>query len=129
MGVELQDAEIGKRRRQHLDHGDGRRMIAAQHERQEPRTPPGGHGLARGVELLAGRRAVGHLAIAEVAERQVLEVAGQDGGIGLDRVRGQAEVERTAVGPLAEVHAPLEGDAENADAGLGERPLASDERG
>src|SRR5438034_827304 len=64
-----------------------------------------------------------YLAIAEVAERQVLEVAGQDGGIGLDRVRGQAEVERTAVGPLAEVHAPLEGDAKNADAGLGERQI------
>jgi hypothetical protein len=80
-----------------------------------------------GVELRARRRALGEHAIADVGQPKVLEVALEGGGVGLDRVRGETEVARAGVSPLAEIHAPLERDAVDDDAGLVESRLAGDE--
>src|SRR5438093_5779911 len=128
MSVEMEDPEVGERRAEHLDDRDGGGVVAAQHERDEPRTPPGGHLLARGVELLAGRGAVGKLAVTDVGDRQILEVARERGRVRLDRLRAEPDVERARVGALAEVHPALERNAEDDDAGVSERKAAADER-
>ena len=78
MGVELQDDEVREVRREDLDDGHGRGVVAAQHEREEPGSPPARDLVARGVELLAWRRAVGQHAIADVGQRQIVEVAVED---------------------------------------------------
>ena len=129
MGVELEHAEPREVRGQRLDDGYRRRVVAAEHERQESRAPPAVDLRAGGVELLAGRRAVGQLAVPEVGEGQILQVEPERGGVRLDGVRGQPEVARAAVGALAEVHAALEGNSVERDGGLGEGPVAGDERG
>ncbi len=127
MRVEMEDAKVGKRRPEHLDHGHGGRVVAAQHERDEPRTPPGGDLLARGIELLAGRRPVGKLAVADVGDRQIFEVALERGRVRLDRLGAEPDVERARVGALAEVHSPFEGNAVDDDLGVSERKTAADE--
>jgi len=43
-------------------------VVAPEHERLEPGLPPGGDLRAGGVELLARRRAVRELAVAEVGQ-------------------------------------------------------------
>ncbi len=58
MGVELEDAEVGKGRKDGLDHGHGRGVIAAEHEWEQARPPPGGDVGPGRVELLSRRRAV-----------------------------------------------------------------------
>src|SRR6267378_369505 len=40
MGVEVKNAQVGKRGPQYLDHRHGGRVVAAQHERDQPRMPP-----------------------------------------------------------------------------------------
>ena len=74
VGVELQHAKPGELRGEGLDDGHGGGVVAAEHEGEQARPPPGGDLRASRVELLARRRAVGQLAIAEVGERQVLQV-------------------------------------------------------
>jgi hypothetical protein len=104
-------------------------VVAAEHERQEPRPPPGGDLLPGCVELPAWRGAVGQLAVTDVREGEVFQVALEDRGVGLDRIGGDTEVARAGVGALAEVDAPFEGDAVDDDAGLGEARPAGDEAG
>ena len=94
MGIQVQDAEVRERRGEHLDDRHGGRVIAAQHEREQPWTPPLGDLLARGVELLARRHAVGELAVADVGDRQVFEVAPERRRVGLDRLGAEPDVER-----------------------------------
>jgi len=55
--------------------GHGGRVVTAQHEGDQPGPPPRPDLVARRVELLARRRAVGQLAVADVGERQVFHVA------------------------------------------------------
>jgi hypothetical protein len=102
-------------------------MVAAEHERPETRPPPAGDLCAGGVQLLARRGAVGELAVADVGQRQVFEVALERGRVRFDRVRREPEITRTGVRPLAEVDAALERDAVDRDAGLGEARVAGDE--
>jgi len=102
-------------------------VIAAEHERDQPGPPPLGDLLTRRVELLAGRGAVGELAVADVGQGQVFQVTLGPRRVGLDRVGRQAEVARAAVGPLAQVDPALEGNAVDDDATVGERPVAGDE--
>ena len=86
-----------------LDHviGLGEGVVATEHERDEPRAPPRGDFFTRCVELLARRGAVGQLAVADVSQREVFEVSLGPRRVGLDRIGGQAEVARAAVGALA----------------------------
>jgi hypothetical protein len=102
-------------------------VVAAEHERDQPGAPPGGDLFTRRVELLARRGAVGQLAVADVGQRQVFEVALGPRGIGLDGVGGQAEVARASVGALAQVDPAFEGDAVDDDAAVRERAVAGDE--
>jgi len=102
-------------------------VVAAEHEGDQPRAPPLGDLFTRRVELLAGRGAVGELAVADVGQRQVFQVALGPRRVGLDRVGGQAEVARAAVGALAQVDPAFERDAVDDDATVGERPVAGDE--
>jgi hypothetical protein len=104
-------------------------VVAAEHERPEPGSPPGGDLLAGRVELAARRVAFRQLAVADVREVEVFEVSLEGGRVRLDRVGGKAEVARPGVGALAEVDAPFEGDAVDDDAGLGEGRLAGNEAG
>jgi hypothetical protein len=104
-------------------------VVAAQHERQESGTPPRPDLIASGVELLAWRGAVGEHAVADVGQRQILEVAVEDRRVRLDGIRREAEITRAGVGALAEVDAALEGDAVDDDAGLVEARIAGDEPG
>jgi len=104
-------------------------VVAAEHEGDQARAPPLGDLLAGGVELLAGRGAVGELTVAQVGQGEVLEVALDPRGVRLDRVRGQAEVAGTAVGALTEVDPALEGDPVDEDAPVRERAVAGDEAG
>jgi hypothetical protein len=103
-------------------------VIAAEHERDEPGTPPRGDLLARGVELLARGRAVRQLAVADVGDRQVFEIALQHRRVGLDRLGAEPDVERARVGALAKVHPPLERNAVDDDAGVSKGKAAADER-
>src|SRR5438309_6563091 len=127
MGIEVEDAQLGERRRQHLDHRHGSGVVAAEHERDQPGPPPGGDLLPGGVELLPGRRAGGELAVADVGDSQVFQVAGERGRVGLDRLGAEPDVERTGVGALAEVHPALERDAVDDDTGVGEGEVTADE--
>jgi len=102
-------------------------VVATEHERDEPRAPPRGDLFTRRVELLTRRGAVGQLAVADVGQGEVFEVAFGPRRVGLDGVRGQAEVARAAVGALAQVDPAFEGDAVDDDATVGERPVAGDE--
>jgi hypothetical protein len=104
-------------------------VVAAQHEGQESRSPPGTDLVTSGVELLAWRCAVGEHAVADVGQRQILEVAVEDRRVRLDGIRREAEIARAGVGALAEVDAALEGDAVDDDAGLVEARFAGDEPG
>jgi hypothetical protein len=102
-------------------------VVAAQHERDEPGSPPALDLLAGGVELLARRGAVGQLAVADVGQGEVFEIALGPRRVGLDGVGGQAQVARAAVGAFAQVDPALERDAVDDDATVGERPVARDE--
>jgi hypothetical protein len=104
-------------------------VIAAEHERDQPGPPPRGDLFTRRVELLSRRGPVGQLAVADVGQRQVLEVALGPRRVGLDGVGGQAKVTWAAVGALAQVDPAFEGDAIDDDATVGERPVARDEAG
>jgi hypothetical protein len=104
-------------------------MVAAEHERQESRPPPGGDLLTGGVELPTGRGALGQLAVADVREAEVFQVALERRRVGLDRVGGEPEIARAGIRALAEVDAPFEGDPVDDDAGLGEARVAGDEAG
>jgi hypothetical protein len=104
-------------------------MVAAEHERQKAGPPPRGDLLAGGVELPARRGALGQLAVADVREAQVFQVALERRRVGLDRVGGEAEIARAGICALAEVDAPFEGDPVDDDAGLSEARLAGDEAG
>src|SRR2546427_3375679 len=79
------------------------------------------------VELLAGRRAVGQLAVADVRERQILQVPPERGRVCLDRVGGEPKVSRAAAGTFPEVDTALERDAVDDDAGVLEVARTSDE--
>src|SRR5206468_12593679 len=57
----------------------------------------------------------------------VFQVAHEGRRVGLDRLGAEPDVARTGVGALPEVHPPFEGDAEDDDAGVGERQGAADE--
>ena len=128
MSIQVQDAEVRERRGEHLDDRHGCRVIAAQHEREQPRTPPLGDLLARGVELLAGRHAVGELAVADVGDRQVFEIARERRRVGLDRLGAEPDVERARVGALSQIYPPLERNPVDDDAGVSEGKMAADER-
>src|SRR2546427_11157573 len=65
--------------------------------------------------------------VPDVGDGQVFQITGERRRIGLDRFGAESDVERTGVGALAEVHPPLEGDAEDDDAGVGEGEIATDE--
>jgi len=65
--------------------------------------------------------------VADVGQGEVFEVAFGPRRVGLDGVRGQAEVARATVGALAQVDPAFEGDAVDDDATVGERPVAGDE--
>ena len=127
MGVELEDAEVGESGRDDLHDRHRRRVVAAEHEGNEPRPPPRRDLGAGRVELLAGRRAVGQLAVADVRERQILQVPPERGRVCLDRVGGEPKVSRAAAGTFPEVDAALERDAVDDDAGVLEVARTSDE--
>jgi hypothetical protein len=84
--------------------------------------------LARAIELLP-RRAVAELAVAEVGDGEVFQIAAERGGIRLDGVGRDAELVRALVRAVPEVDAALERDAENHDARVGRRRVAGDEAG
>jgi hypothetical protein len=102
-------------------------VVTAQHEGQESRPPPGGDLRSGGIELLAWGDAVGQLAVPDVSEPEVFQIALEGGRVGLDGVGGEAEVARPGIRPLPKVDAPLERDAVEDDAGLGEARIAGDE--
>ena len=129
VGVELEHAEPGDVRSEDLDDGDGGRVVAAEHEGDQSRPPPALDLGAGGVELLARRSAVGQLAVAQVGEGQVLQVEPEHRRVCLDGVRGEPEVAGSAVGALAKVHPPLEGNPVQHDRGLRRGPVAGDEAG
>jgi len=102
-------------------------VIAAEHERDEAGAPPCGDLFTRCVELLARRGAVGQLAVTDVGQGEVFEIALGPRRVGLDRIGGQAEVARAAVRTLAQIDPALERDAVDDDATVGKRPVAGDE--
>jgi hypothetical protein len=102
-------------------------VVAAEHERDEPGAPPRGNLVTRCVELLARRGPVRELAVADVGQREVFEIPLGPWRVGLDRIGGQTEVARAAVGALAQVDPALERDAVDDDATVGKRPVAGDE--
>jgi hypothetical protein len=95
-------------------------VVAAEHVRDEPRAPPRGDLVTRRVELLARRGAVGELAVPDVGQGEVFQVALGPRRVGLDGVGGQTEIARTPVGPFAQVDPALEGDPVDDDATVGE---------
>src|SRR5581483_8998752 len=108
--------------------GQGRGVVAAQHNRLEPRPPEAPDLLAGPAELLPGA-AVAQLAVPQVGDGQVLQVEAEERRVRLDRVGGQPELAGAAVGPTAEVDPAFERDAEEDDPGLREGGPAGDEAG
>jgi hypothetical protein len=98
-------------------------VVATQHEGDEARPPPGCDLLARRVELLARRDVRRQLAVADVGQGEVLEVALDPGRVGLDGVGGETKVEWSGVGALAEVDRALERDAVDDDPVASRRKL------
>jgi hypothetical protein len=104
-------------------------VITAEHERDEAGAPPGGDLLAGGVELFPRGGAVRQLAVADVGQGEILEVALGPRRVRLDGVGGQADVAGPAVRTFTEVDPPLERDAVDEDPGVGRRAVAGDEAG
>ena len=92
-------------------------------------------GIEEGLQLgsdggeLGLRLGDGHLEVAGVREKDVLEVPIEGGGVGLDEVGGPADFARTLVGPLSLVDPALERDAVEDDVGAGRLGPAGDEAG
>src|SRR5439155_12018824 len=66
-------------------------------------------------------------AVTQVGDRQILEVAAERGRVGLDGVRGDAEVAGAVVGASPQVDGAFEGDAEEDKPSVREGSPAGDE--
>ena len=128
VGVELEDAEVRDRGRQDLDDRERGGVVAAQHDRPQAGPPEPPDLLAGAGELLPGR-AIAQLAVAQIGDGEVLQVAPEERGVGLDGVGGEPELAGAVVGAAPEVDAAFEGDAEEDDPGAREGGPAGDEAG
>ena len=116
VGVELEDAQLRDGRRQDLDDRQRGGVVAAQHDR--PRPGRQNRRISSRARASCSRgRAVAQLAVAQVGDGQVFEVAAEERRVGLDGVGGQPELAGAVVGAAAEVDAAFEGDAEEDDPG------------